>query len=55
MVAASSHLKPGVKRAVRPRILMYSLERGSNSPQSPPTQSPPGGFSSAGLRPPKPA
>src|SRR3954470_2686473 len=33
---------------------MYSLDRGSNSPQSPPMQSPPGGFSSAGLRPPKP-
>ena len=33
MVTASTHLKPGVKRAVRPRILMYSFDRGSNSPQ----------------------
>ena len=33
---------------------MYSLERGSNSPQSPPVQGGPGGSSKAGLRPPKP-
>src|SRR6185436_3418357 len=54
MVAESTHLYPGVKRAVRPRILMYSLDRGSNSPQSPPVHELGGGSVVAGLMPPKP-
>src|SRR5581483_8783321 len=54
MVNASTCFQPGVTRTVMPRSLMYWFERGSNSPQSPPVQSPAGGVSSAGLRPPKP-
>ena len=40
-----------MKISVAPRSLTYWFDRGSNSPQSPPVQSPP---DPAGLRPPNP-